>query len=171
MFWKQVASNSSQNVELVLQESCTDDSGSLVVYSVVDVDAIQLTMNGDDPSCIPLLPLGFCIVPAKQNPNGSITATTTTESEGGCLLTVGLQVLANSMPTAKLNLSSANTVNNHIQTTMQQIINALGGIAATNSTPSVTNTAVDGDNVGGFDESPTAKPTKKVDSSASSRVN
>ncbi|KAI3694336.1 hypothetical protein L1987_77300 [Smallanthus sonchifolius] len=40
-----VASNSSRDVELVLQESCTDDSGSLVVYSPVDVDAVKLTMN------------------------------------------------------------------------------------------------------------------------------
>ncbi|PWA41051.1 START domain, Homeodomain-like, START-like domain protein [Artemisia annua] len=38
-----VASNSSQYVELLLQESCTDDSGSLVVYLVVDVEAVKLT--------------------------------------------------------------------------------------------------------------------------------
>nr|APR73264.1 homeobox protein 1 [Artemisia annua] len=159
-----VASNSSQNVELVLQESCTDDSGSLVVYSIVNVDDIKLTMNGENPSCIALLPHGFVITPVTQNPNGDIN---TTESGGGCLLTVGLQVLANSLPTAKLNLSSANTVNNHIQTTVQQIINALGGIA-TNTNTSTSNTANsasvasadDGDIVvGGFDEPPTPIPT------------
>ncbi|XP_023736253.1 homeobox-leucine zipper protein HDG5 isoform X2 [Lactuca sativa] len=172
-----VASNSSQNVELVLQESCTDDSGSLVVYSVVDVDAIQHTMSGEDPSCIPLLPLGFVIVPAGQNPNDNITSTTTTtgnstESGGGCLLTVGLQVLANAIPTAKLSLSSANTVNNHIQSTVQQIIAALGGVAAGNgnSTGGGNSGSSDGDNVGGFDE-PATRPIKKVDLSPTSKVN
>ncbi|KAJ0431791.1 putative transcription factor & lipid binding HD-SAD family [Helianthus annuus] len=168
-----VASNSSQNVELVLQESCTDDSGSLVVYSTVEVDAIKLTMNGGDPSCIPLLPLGFVIIPLGQNPNSNITSTSTTttaESGGGCLLTVGLQVLANSMPTAKLNLMSANTVNNHIQATMQQIITTLGGVATNNSTGGGSTASVDdGNNVGSFDEPPTTRPSKKVDSSATSK--
>lgn len=173
IFVKQVASNSSQNVELVLQESCTDDSGSLVVYSIVNVDDIKLTMNGENPSCIALLPHGFVITPVTQNPNGDIN---TTGSGGGCLLTVGLQLLANSLPTAKLNLSSANTVNNHIQTTVQQIINALGGIT-TNPNTSTSNTANsasvasadDGDIVvGGFDEPPTPVPTE---SSPTSQVN
>ncbi|MFS7888403.1 putative transcription factor & lipid binding HD-SAD family [Helianthus anomalus] len=164
-----VASNSSQNVELVLQESCTDDSGSLVVYSVVDVDAIKLTMSGEDPSRIPLLPLGFVIVPMGQNPNGNITASS--ESGGGCLLTVGLQVVANSMPTAKLNLSSANTVNNHIQATMQQIVAALGGVATNSSTGSATRAgAYDGNNVDGSNEPLTTPPSKKVESSPTSKV-
>ncbi|KAK9052843.1 hypothetical protein SSX86_029473 [Deinandra increscens subsp. villosa] len=166
-----VASNSSQNVEVVLQESCTDDSGSLVVYSTVEVDAINLTMNGGDPSCIPLLPLGFVIIPTGQNPNSNtITSTTTTE---GCLLTVGLQVLANSIPTAKLNLFSANTVNNHIQATMQQIIAALGGVGATTNTTSCASTVSvdDGNNVDGSLEPPTTRPSKKLDSSPTSKVN
>ncbi|KAJ9549609.1 hypothetical protein OSB04_022152 [Centaurea solstitialis] len=174
-----VASNSSQNVELVLQESCTDDSGSLVAYSIVDVDAIKLTMNGEDPSCIPLLPLGFVIVPAPQNPTAATTTTAgnLTESGGaGCLLTVGLQVLANTLPTAKLNLSNANTVNNHIQSTVHQIIAALGGAAGSNNnTGSTNNGGDDGDNGGGFDEQsnppPTTRPPKKVDSTSTSKVN
>nr|XP_043607300.1 homeobox-leucine zipper protein HDG5-like [Erigeron canadensis] len=161
-----VASNSSQNVELLLQESCTDDSGSLVVYSVVDVEAVKLTMNGEDSSSIPLLPLGFVIVPAAQNPNSSIIETES--AGGGCLLTVGLQVLANSMPTAKLNLASANTVNNHIQTTVQQIINALGGVAINNNNTDHATSVIsadDGDDVGDFHEPPTARPFTKVESS------
>ncbi|KAL9999384.1 putative homeobox-leucine zipper protein GLAB [Helianthus debilis subsp. tardiflorus] len=162
-----VACNSSQNVELVLQESCTDDSGSLVVYSVVGVDAIKLTMSGEDPSRIPLLPLGFVIVPMEQNPNGNITASS--ESGGGCLLTVGLQVVANSMPTAKLNLSSANTVNNHIQATMQQIVGALGGVATNSNTGSATRAgAYDSNNVDG--EPSTTPLSKKVESSPTSKV-
>uniref|UniRef100_A0A2N9GWN3 Homeobox domain-containing protein n=1 Tax=Fagus sylvatica TaxID=28930 RepID=A0A2N9GWN3_FAGSY len=131
-----VASNSSQHVELMLQESCTDQSGSLVVYTTVDVDSIQLAMNSEDPSCIPLLPIGFVIVPV-----GSTTDTTTISGDGnpmpsteegnasstssGCLLTVVLQVLASPIPSAKLNLSSVTAINNHLCNTVHQISAAL----------------------------------------------
>ncbi|XP_061343072.1 homeobox-leucine zipper protein HDG5-like isoform X2 [Gastrolobium bilobum] len=123
-----VASNSSQNVELMLQESCTDQSGSLVVYATIDVDSIQLAMSGEDPSCISLLPQGFMIVPmVSTNGNSSegVTepqATTTTSTvNSGCLLIMGLQVLASTIPSAKLNLSSVTAINNHLCNTLHQI--------------------------------------------------
>ncbi|KAL1556365.1 homeobox-leucine zipper protein HDG5-like isoform X1 [Salvia divinorum] len=109
-----VASNSSQSVELVLQESCSDDSGSLVVYATVDVDAIQMVMNGEDPSCIPVLPMGFVVVPITNSNNEST-------KESGCLLTVCLQVQASTMPNAKLNLSSVTAINHHLCNIVQQI--------------------------------------------------
>lgn len=125
-----VASNSSQSVELVLQESCSDDSGSLVVYATIDVDAIQMAMNGEDPSCIPLLPMGFVIVPMGQttssNNEGNEAATIKQENEAGCLLTVCLQVLASTMPNAKLNLSSVTAINHHLCNIVQQINAVLG---------------------------------------------
>ncbi|XP_052208784.1 homeobox-leucine zipper protein ROC3 [Diospyros lotus] len=143
-----VASNSSQNVELMLQESCTDDSGSLVVYSTVNVDAIQLAMSSEDPSCIPLLPLGFIIVPMEQGAanNGDTNPAPSSEDgnrpESGCLLTVALQVLASTVPTAKLNLSSVTAINNHLCNTLHQINAALlgsggdnGSIAGSSSEP------------------------------------
>jgi len=67
MWWKQqAASNSSQNVELMLQETSTHpDGGSLVVFATVDVDAIQVTMSGKDPSYILLLPWAL---PSSQPP-------------------------------------------------------------------------------------------------------
>ncbi|KAL3817912.1 hypothetical protein ACJIZ3_003817 [Penstemon smallii] len=120
-----VASNSAQSVELLLQESCSDDSGSIVVYTTIDVDAIQLAMNGEDPSCIPLLPLGFVIIPIINGKNDSSENNFPT-SGSGCLLTVGLQVLASQIPTAKLNLSSVTAINHHLCTTVQQINSVLG---------------------------------------------
>lgn len=104
----------------MLQESCTDESGSLVAYTTLDVDAVQLAMNGEDPSCIPILPLGFVIVPMNQN-NGITT------QDPGCLLTIGLQVLASTVPNAKLNLSSVTAINNHICNTIHQINSTLSG--------------------------------------------
>lgn len=140
----QVASNSSQNVELMLQESCTDQSGSLVVYTTIDVDSIQLAMSGEDPSCIALLPQGFMIVPmvssnidtlsclgnsSDQGVTGtpSSTTTTTTTANSGCLLIMGMQVLASTIPSAKLNLSSVTAINNHLCNTLHQIESALCG--------------------------------------------
>lgn len=142
----QVASNSSQNVELMLQESCTDQSGSHVVYTTIDVDAIQLAMSGEDPSCIPLLPMGFAIVPVVPNNDCNIMTTTDDNPmpsgdgnghNSGCLLTVGLQVLASTIPTAKLNLSSVTAINNHLCNTVHQINAALSSICPDNSSSMV----------------------------------
>ncbi|XP_058085667.1 homeobox-leucine zipper protein ROC3 [Magnolia sinica] len=130
------ASNSPQNVELMLQESCTDPSGSLVVYATVDVDAVQVAMSGEDPSYIPLLPIGFVVLPAGPVNHSNSNAMSPSDSgngpTSGCLLTVGLQVLANTVPSAKLNLSSVSAINNHICNTVHQINAALsGGVVAT----------------------------------------
>lgn len=139
------ASNSSQNVELLLQESSTHpDGGSLVVFATVDVDAIQVTMSGEDPSYIPLLPMGFAIFPA-TNPSSASTSANSGHGESspgmadeptnGCLLTVGMQVLASAVPSAKLNLSSVTAINSHICNTIHQITTALKGGGASRAEP------------------------------------
>lgn len=140
----QVASNSSQHVELMLQESCTDQSGSLVVYTTVDVDSIQLAMSSEDPSCIPLLPIGFVIIPVESTTNTTHTASgdgnpmpsseegnASTTSPAGCLLTVVLQIVASTIPSAKLNLSSVTAINNHLCNTVHQINAALSNSSST----------------------------------------
>lgn len=123
-----VASNSSQSVELMLQESCTDTSGSLIVYATVEVNYIQLVMSGEDPSCIPLLPQGFSIIPITSSPDTNSTAS----GNGGCLLTIGLQVLSSTVPTAKLNLQTANAITNHLCSTVHQINAALSSSSSGN---------------------------------------
>ncbi|KAM7250931.1 hypothetical protein ACFE04_022814 [Oxalis oulophora] len=124
------ALNTSQNNMLILQESCIDPSGSLVVYCPVELPAINMAMSGEDPSYIPLLPSGFTITPngvsEKQGVNGEGTSTSSgIGSSGGSLITVAFQILVSSLPSAKLNLESVNTVNNLIGTTVQQIKAAL----------------------------------------------
>lgn len=121
----------------MLQESCSDDSGSLVVYTTIDVDAIQMAMNGEDPSCIPLLPLGFVIVPMGHSTNNDSSIANEANikqassedghlTDSGCLLTVCLQVLASTIPTAKLNLSSVTAINHNLCNIVQQINAVLG---------------------------------------------
>lgn len=140
--YMQVASNSTQNIELMLQESCTDQSGSLVVYATMDVNDIQLAMSGENPSSIPLLPLGFAIVPVESTNEGTTTTSPSVQdsSNSGCLMTVGLQILASPNPSAKLNLSTVTAINNHLCNSVQQIISALGNTSTTTD---------NGNNVGG----------------------
>ncbi|XP_008240378.1 PREDICTED: homeobox-leucine zipper protein HDG11 [Prunus mume] len=121
------AFNTSQNNMLMLQESCIDSSGSLVVYSPVDLPSINIAMSGEDPSYIPLLPSGFTISPdgRPEQGDGASTSSCNVHGSGGSLVTVAFQILVSSLPSAKLNLESVNTVNTLIGTTVQQIKAAL----------------------------------------------
>ncbi|ERN11049.1 homeobox-leucine zipper protein ROC8 isoform X2 [Amborella trichopoda] len=124
------AFNSSQNNMLILQESCTDSSGSLVVYAPIDVTAANIAMSGEDPSYIALLPSGFTILPDGRPPDhnligGPSTSSSSSSGSSGSLITVAFQILVSSLPSAKLNLESVTTVNNLISTTVQQIKAAL----------------------------------------------
>ncbi|KAI9087360.1 hypothetical protein K1719_030680 [Acacia pycnantha] len=126
------AFNTTQNNMLILQESCVDSSGSLVVYCPVDLPMINVAMSGEDPSSIPLLPSGFTVVPDGQvevgggvGGDGASSSSSTGRRPGGSLITVAFQILVSSLPSAKLNLESVTTVNNLIGTTVHQIKAAL----------------------------------------------
>ena len=149
----------------MLQESCTDQSGSLVVFTTVDVESIQLAMSGEDPSCIPLLPLGFVIVPVQPSSSSTVSEGNSMQSNSedgngnghnnsGCLLTVGLQALASTIPSAKLNFSSVTAINNHLCNTVNQIT-----VALSNTT---TSSCLDNGNAVGSCNEPTAAPKQEV---------
>ncbi|KAJ6675415.1 HOMEOBOX-LEUCINE ZIPPER PROTEIN MERISTEM L1 [Salix viminalis] len=57
------AMNANQSSMLILQETCIDAAGSLVVYAPVDIPAMHVVMNGGDSAYVALLPSGFAIVP------------------------------------------------------------------------------------------------------------
>lgn len=105
--------NASQNSMLILQESCADASGSLVVYAPIDLPAANVVMSGEDPSAIPLLPSGFTILPDGR------------ASSSGSVVTVAFQILVSSLPSSRLNAESVATVNSLIGTTVEQIKAAL----------------------------------------------
>ncbi|KAA8547658.1 hypothetical protein F0562_004087 [Nyssa sinensis] len=46
---------------LMLQESCVDPLGSLVVYAPIDATAIKSAIIGEDSTNVPILPSGFMI--------------------------------------------------------------------------------------------------------------
>ncbi|XP_030457367.2 homeobox-leucine zipper protein ANTHOCYANINLESS 2 [Syzygium oleosum] len=129
------AMNANQSSMLILQETCIDAAGSLVVYAPVDIPAMHVVMNGGDSAYVALLPSGFAIVPdgpgshghgggAVGNPNGH-AGDGGPQRVGGSLLTVAFQILVNSLPTAKLTVESVETVNNLISCTIQKIKAAL----------------------------------------------
>ncbi|CAN4109742.1 unnamed protein product [Withania somnifera] len=110
--------NSSQNNMLILQESSTDSTGSYVIYTPVDIVAMNVVLSGGDPDYVALLPSGFAILP---DAGGGINVGT-----GGSLLTVAFQILVDSVPTAKLSLGSVATVNSLIKCTVERIKTAVG---------------------------------------------
>lgn len=115
---------------LILQESCVDSRGSVVVYCPVDLPAINIAMSGEDPSYIPLLPSGFAISEdgRPHDPGASTTAA------GGSLITVVFQILVSNLPSARMTPESVTTVNNLIGNTVHQIKAALN--CSNNSTTS-----------------------------------
>jgi homeobox-leucine zipper protein len=114
---------------LILQETCIDEAGSLVVYAPVDIPAMHVVMNGGDSAYVALLPSGFAVVPdgpgSRGTENGDATANGGEARVSGSLLTVAFQILVNSLPTAKLTVESVDTVNNLISCTVQKIKAAL----------------------------------------------
>ncbi|CAA7029504.1 unnamed protein product [Microthlaspi erraticum] len=111
--------STSQNNMLILQESCIDSSGSLVVYTPVDLQGLNIAMSGQDTSYTPILPSGFAISPDGTGSNQ--TGEHKGGEGGGSLITVGFQIMVSSLQSAKLNMESMETVNNLISTTVHQI--------------------------------------------------
>ncbi|KAL7244129.1 hypothetical protein ACSBR1_016378 [Camellia fascicularis] len=115
--------NSSQSNMLILQESCTDSTGSYVIYAPVDIVAMNVVLSGGDPDYVALLPSGFAILPdGPTHLGGGIPEGVS----GGSLLTVAFQILVDSVPTARLSLGSVATVNSLIKCTVERIKGAIG---------------------------------------------
>ncbi|XP_059667046.1 homeobox-leucine zipper protein ANTHOCYANINLESS 2 isoform X2 [Cornus florida] len=126
-----VPGNANQSSMLILQETWTDASGSLITYAPVDIPAMQVVINGGDSTCVALLPSGFAIVPdgfpdssGPNNCNGTV-AMEGSGGSGGSLLTVGFQILVNNLPSSKLTMESVETVNDLISQQIQKIKAAL----------------------------------------------
>jgi len=120
--------NANQSSMLILQETCIDAAGALVVYAPVDIPAMHVVMNGGDSAYVALLPSGFSIVPdgpGSRGSNGPSCNGGPDQRISGSLLTVAFQILVNSLPTAKLTVESVETVNNLISCTVQKIKAAL----------------------------------------------
>ncbi|KAL7250291.1 hypothetical protein ACSBR1_012319 [Camellia fascicularis] len=114
----------SQNNMLILQESCSDPTGSFVIYAPVDVVAMNMVLSGGDPDYVAILPSGFAILPDGPAGHGGRIGE---GGSGGSLLTVAFQILVDSTPNAKLSLGSVATVNNLIACTVDRIKASVAG--------------------------------------------
>ncbi|XP_048325854.2 homeobox-leucine zipper protein ANTHOCYANINLESS 2 isoform X1 [Ziziphus jujuba] len=133
------AINASESTMLILQETWSDASCSLVVYAPVDTASINVVMHGGESAYVALLPSGFAILPdGRSSGIGGSTSYNGSSNKGqgdgssggggdggGSLLTVGFQILVNSLPSAKLTVESVETVNNLISCTIEKIKAAL----------------------------------------------
>ncbi|XP_057466727.1 homeobox-leucine zipper protein ANTHOCYANINLESS 2-like [Actinidia eriantha] len=126
------SANTNQNTMLLLQETQSDASGSLVVYTAVDILAMQAVMTGGDSATVAILPSGFTIVPdgfpdsaGPSNRNNSLVRESGSGSGNGSLLTVGFQMLINNAPLAELTKESIDNISKLISRTIQRIKAAL----------------------------------------------
>ncbi|XP_010693471.2 homeobox-leucine zipper protein ROC5 isoform X3 [Beta vulgaris subsp. vulgaris] len=116
---------------LILQESWTDRTSSFIVYAPVDSTSMESVLRGGDSDYLALLPSGFAIADAAILPNVLTLANDNgdgggTGGRGASALTLGFQILVNSLPTAKLTVESINTVNDLMSCTIQKIRDSLG---------------------------------------------
>ncbi|KAA0050790.1 multicellular trichome development class IV homeodomain-leucine zipper transcription factor [Cucumis melo var. makuwa] len=110
----------------ILQDSSTNSSESMVVYSGVDVTSMQSVMSGCDSGSVTILPSGFSILPdgADSRPPLLITRRKddkTSDTHGGALLTAAVQILTDTSPAAKPTLESVEYVKSIICCTLKNI--------------------------------------------------
>ncbi|KAI5055062.1 hypothetical protein GOP47_0030207 [Adiantum capillus-veneris] len=130
-----VSSNPSNS--LILQDCCSDKSCFLVVYALVDMDAMKAVLNGGDPDVVTLLPSGFAILPDRTASSQSVNHLRngshqkishmigSVENPSASLLTMAFQILVDHELSAKLSLESVATINNLISSTIMRIKRAL----------------------------------------------
>lgn len=98
---------------LILQESCADASGSLLVYSPLGLSSLDMVRRGEDTSSVQLIVSGFAIVPddgfaagAGGGPLTSSSSPAEGQSVSGALLTVGFQTVMNTTEGAEIGISA-----------------------------------------------------------------
>ncbi|KAJ3692575.1 hypothetical protein LUZ60_011670 [Juncus effusus] len=121
---------SSEKIKCIIQDSSTNAYESVIVYSHVDSDDLQSVINGCESSNIALLPSGFAILPDGLDSKPYVITSERNEIErsgfeGGSLLTVGFQILANQSPVVNLSAESIETVTNLVSCTLHNIKRAL----------------------------------------------
>ncbi|KAL5736507.1 hypothetical protein ACOSP7_030977 [Xanthoceras sorbifolium] len=121
----------------MLQESCIDSLGSMVIYALVDIPSMNKAISGGDSLGIPILPSGFIISSdGRADTIGAGVASSTIcanpgsyISRGGyidSLLTVAFQILVSSPTSPRdLNMEFVATVHTFINSTVQRIKAAL----------------------------------------------
>ncbi|KAK3219554.1 hypothetical protein Dsin_013524 [Dipteronia sinensis] len=113
------------NTMMILQETWNYASGSLVVYTPLDLHSVNMLMAGADSSSVTVLPSGFAIHPDGRNGHGTTSndneGSNFNETYGGCILTVIFQILVNSLPNNTISVESVETVSKLVTCTIRKI--------------------------------------------------
>ncbi|KAG5524867.1 hypothetical protein RHGRI_031513 [Rhododendron griersonianum] len=107
----------------IIQESCVDPLGAMIVYAPIDIQSVQMAVSGADSSGIPILPSGF-IICSDGHPhtgaNGASSSTSTANPmSSGSLLTVAFQILTGG------DMQLVTGLNALVTSTIQNITSAL----------------------------------------------
>ncbi|KAG6390178.1 hypothetical protein SASPL_151660 [Salvia splendens] len=113
------SADANQSDVLILQETCGDALGAVVVHAAVPAAEMDVVMNGGDSRAVPVLPSGFAIFPDCFPEGGG-------NERGGSLLSIGFQILVSNLPEARLTMESVNTVKSLIGRTHRGIKGGLG---------------------------------------------
>ncbi|KAJ0745122.1 putative transcription factor & lipid binding HD-SAD family [Helianthus annuus] len=99
---------------MVLQETISDMTGSVIVYATIDFPTVSVVMNGEDISSVALLPSGLCIVPGYGEDGAG--------GERGSMVTVGLQLLHPDITTSNMiTMETIIMINDLVARTVQGI--------------------------------------------------
>lgn len=129
-----------QNITLVLQESCIDPLGALVVYAPTELQTIATAISGEDTSDLFILPSGFTISSgdgrrAHDQIGGSSSSSNSSgggstkqqqqqhqQTPAGSLVTVAFQVFIKcDTVTTQIDFESVTAINTLITSTVQKI--------------------------------------------------
>ncbi|KAF6164417.1 hypothetical protein GIB67_025243 [Kingdonia uniflora] len=111
----------------ILQDSCTNAYESMVVYASADINSMQSVVTGCDSSHVQILSSGFSILSDGLETRPLVISSRAEEKslDGGSLLTIAFQILANTSPTSKLTAEYVEGVNTLISCTLQKIKTSL----------------------------------------------
>ncbi|XP_047331343.1 homeobox-leucine zipper protein HDG1-like [Impatiens glandulifera] len=101
----------------IVQETQSDESGSMLVYGMVNLPVMQVVMSGQDSSSVEILPNGFSIIPNIRRRKCE---------EDSCTMTVAFQILTKNSP-GNMNISMGliQYINNLMSQRIQRIKSAL----------------------------------------------
>ncbi|KAK1554216.1 hypothetical protein Q3G72_009350 [Acer saccharum] len=121
--------NPADDPTILLQETRNDASGSLVVYTPLDLHSVNMVMDGADSSLVAVLPSGFTIYPDGHTGHGTTSndneGSNFNETAGGCILTILFQILINNQPNNNISVESVETVSKFITCTIRKISAAI----------------------------------------------
>ncbi|KAL3834478.1 hypothetical protein ACJIZ3_009214 [Penstemon smallii] len=104
---------------LILQDTYTDDMGSVIIHATIATAKMNAVLNGEDSANVGVLPSGFVIMPDCFPHSGTECRVR------GSLLTIGFQILANSQTIAMLGTESVDTMKSLITRTVRGIKSGL----------------------------------------------